>query len=81
MTDLPTAVRGECFYLYLLQDLYSRKLVGWKVYTNENGSHSSTLLKHNCLAESIAQKNKPQALHPDYVAPMRSSTLLANMQF
>ncbi|MFP5580326.1 MAG: DDE-type integrase/transposase/recombinase, partial [Acidimicrobiia bacterium] len=30
MTYLPTQVQGRWFYLYLIQDLYSRKIVGWE---------------------------------------------------
>jgi putative transposase len=32
MTYLPTQVQGRWFYLYLIQDLYSRKIVGWEIH-------------------------------------------------
>ena len=31
MTFLPAPVRGQWFYLYLILDLYSRKVVGFEV--------------------------------------------------
>ena len=31
MTYLPATVMGRWFYLNLIPDLYSRKIVGWKV--------------------------------------------------
>ena len=32
ITYLATTVRGVFFYLYLIMDIYSRKIVGWEVY-------------------------------------------------
>jgi len=32
MTYLPAQVMGRWFYLYLILDLYSRKIVGWEVH-------------------------------------------------
>ena len=32
MTFLPSVVTGSWFYLYLILDLYSRKIVGWEVH-------------------------------------------------
>ena len=81
ITYLPAAIRGQYFYLYLMLDLYSRKIVGWEVYANENGVNACALLRRSCLAESISQNAKPLVLHADNGAPMKSSTLLATMQF
>lgn len=35
ITYLPTQVRGQFYYLYLFEDIYSRKAVGWEVYEQE----------------------------------------------
>jgi transposase InsO family protein len=32
MTYLPAQVAGQWFFLYLIIDLYSRKIVGWEVH-------------------------------------------------
>ena len=32
ITYLPTRVRGMFFYLYMVMDIYSRKIVGWQVH-------------------------------------------------
>ena len=37
ITYLPTQVRGQFYYLYLFEDIYSRKAVGWEVYEQESG--------------------------------------------
>ncbi len=35
ITYLPTTVRGQYFYLYLFMDVFSRMIVGWQVYAEE----------------------------------------------
>lgn len=80
VTYLPAAIRGEYFYLHLMLDLYSRKVVGWEVHAEENGENASVLLKRSYLAESIGLSGKPLVLHADNGAPMKSSTLLTTMQ-
>ncbi len=32
ITYLPSLVRGQYYYLYLIEDIYSRKGVGWEVH-------------------------------------------------
>ncbi|SIS40778.1 Integrase core domain-containing protein [Neptunomonas antarctica] len=38
ITYLPTAVRDVFLYLYLVVDIYSRKIVGWQVYEKESSA-------------------------------------------
>jgi len=40
MTYLPTQVGGQWFYLYLILDLYSRKIIGWEVHAKDDGDVS-----------------------------------------
>ena len=35
------AVRGKYYYLYLIEDIYSRKAVGWEVYDHESGERAA----------------------------------------
>ena len=42
---LPSGIRGLYFYLYLILDLYSRKMVGWEVHGQESGEHAAALLQ------------------------------------
>lgn len=32
ITNLPSPIRGRYYYLYLIEDIYSRKALGWEVY-------------------------------------------------
>ena len=79
ITYLPSAVRGQYFYLYLFMDLFSRKIVGWEVHAEESMDISSKLLQKICLAEGI---DKHQLnLHSDNGGPMKGATMLVTMQW
>ncbi|WP_374488434.1 DDE-type integrase/transposase/recombinase [Zoogloea sp.] len=38
ITWLPGPVAGTYYYLYLMLDLFSRKVVGWEVFAQENSA-------------------------------------------
>lgn len=77
ITYLPSAVKGQYWYLYLIEDIYSRKAVGWEVYAQESGEDAAFLLNRSVLAEHCYLT--PLVLHSDNGAPMKSATLLAKM--
>ena len=78
ITYLPTQVRGVFFYLYLVLDIYSRKVVGWQVYENESSALAADLMTAICQQENI-QRNQV-ILHSDNGSPMKGSALLATLQ-
>ena len=41
MTFLPSVVAGRWFYLYLILDLHSRKVVGWETHDNDDADHAA----------------------------------------
>ena len=67
MTFLPAQVVGQWFYLYLILDLYSRKVVGWEVHAEDDGDHAAKLVHRTSLAEGIATiaRDKRPVLHGD----------------
>ncbi|OED45128.1 integrase [Chromatiales bacterium (ex Bugula neritina AB1)] len=73
ITYCATRVRGQFYYLYMIEDIYSRKIVGWEVYDEESGEHAAELMQRTVLREQCF--NKPLVLHSDNGAPMRSVTL------
>jgi transposase InsO family protein len=77
ITWLPGAVKGFYFYLYLILDLYSRKIVGWEVHENESSEHASVLVKHTYLREGI--RNQPLVLHSDNGSPMKGASLMETL--
>jgi len=44
ITYLPTHVLGLFFYLYLVMDVYSRKIVGWQIYERESSALAADLM-------------------------------------
>lgn len=75
---LPTQVKGKYLYLYMVQDLYSRYVVGWEVHEVESGALGAELIEKTLLKERSFFKRP--VLHSDNGAPMRSQTMLAKLQ-
>lgn len=81
VTWLPSQVGGRWFYLYLILDLYSRKIVAHEVHEVENGEHAADLLKRAALAEGVhAAPGKP-VLHGDNGSALKSTTVLAMLHW
>jgi transposase InsO family protein len=70
-------VRGRFFYLYLIVDIFSRKIVGWEVHEQECGEAAAALVQRVVLAEQCLRK--PLVLHADNGSPMKSQTLQAKL--
>jgi len=64
-------------HLYLIEDIYSRKIVNWEVHERESGSLAAELLQRTVLHEQCFKS--PLVLHSDNGAPMKSVTLEAKM--
>ena len=78
ITYLRSFVRGMFFYLYLIEDVYSRKIVGWEIHSEESADHASVLISKACLSEGVIRENL--VLHSDNGSPMRGSTMLATLR-
>lgn len=81
MTYLPATVVGRWFHLYLIMDLYSRKIVGWEVHDSDDAEHAKQLLKRTALAEGIAQLERKPVLHGDNGATLKATTVLAMLHW
>lgn len=78
ITYLPTVIKGVFFYLYLILDIYSRKIVGWQVHDAESSELAAHLLVDVCHREGIQQQQV--VLHSDNGSPMTGATMLATLQ-
>lgn len=78
ITYLASAIRGAFYYLYLIVDIYSRKIVGWEVYERECAQHAAELIRRAVLNEGITRT--PRVLHADNGSPMKGATLRATLQ-
>jgi len=76
---LPTRVRGLFFYLYLVLDVYSRKIVAAEVFEAENGASLSQLVRRAVLAEQCI--TRPPVLHTDNGSPMKGRTFKATLEW
>lgn len=75
---MPSKVKGQHYYLYMLLDIFSRKIVGVEVHHQELGEYAAELLQRAVWSEKCV--NNDLVLHSDNGAPMRSFTLRAKMQ-
>ena len=80
MTYLPATVIGRWFHLYLILDLYSRKIIGWEVHDTDDAGHAAHLVRRTALAEGIALGNKP-VLHGDNGSTLKATTVIAMLQY
>lgn len=78
ITYLRSPVRGQFFYLYLVEDVWSRKIVGFAVQREELSEHSARLIERICARDGIDPRGL--VLHSDNGGPMKGSTMLATLQ-
>jgi transposase InsO family protein len=77
ITYLPTQVVGLYFYLYLVMDIYSRKIVGWSIHEMQSADHGASLIKQAHLDEGVSHE---LILHSDNGSPMKGLTMLAMLE-
>lgn len=78
VTWLKSPVRGMFYYLYMIVDVFSRKIVGWEVHEKECGELASELMKRASLSEGPLCSS--HVLHADNGAIQRSSTLRVTLE-
>ena len=78
ITYLLSSLRGRFFYLYLVEDVWSRRIVGFEVHAEECMIASSALVRATCAAENVDPNGL--VLHSDNGGPMKGSTMLATLQ-
>jgi len=78
ITYLRAPTKGKFFYLYMIVDVWSRKIVGWEVHPEESPDLSKALIEKTIEAEKADPKRL--VLHADNGGPMKGSTMLATLQ-
>lgn len=73
ITYLQGPVRGPFLYLYLVMDLYSRRIMGWRVHAEESARHAARLIHEACAAHGVDSGGL--VLRSDNGGPMRGATL------
>jgi len=80
ITKLKGPVKWSYFYLYVVIDIYSRRVVGWMLADRENGALAEVLIEETCEKEKIARHQL--TIHADRGPPMISkkvALLLADL--
>ncbi len=72
ITWLKGPVKGLYYRLYMIIDLFSRKIVGWEIWESEEAKYAEELIKRAVLSEKI--QGKPLVLHSDNGSPMKAAT-------
>ena len=75
---LPARVAGLYFYLYIIVDIYSRKITGFSVHAQESSEHAANLITQACLYEGVLKDQL--ILHSDNGAPMKGATMLVTLE-
>ncbi len=73
ITRLAGPSRGVWFYMYVIYDLWSRKIVGWTIDKAETAEVAENLITVTCGWENVAEHQL--TIHSDRGAQMTSQTL------
>ena len=78
ITYLKSTIRGQFFYLYMILDVWSRKIMAATVFTQERDQNSSLLFMDAVSRHDVDSHGL--ILHSDNGSPMKGSTMLATLQ-
>ncbi len=79
ITYLNGPIKGLHYYLYLISDIFSRKVVAWEVWREESAEHASELITKAVIAENLTARTRPLVLHSDNGSPMKGATMLETL--
>lgn len=77
ITYLKGPVLGTFFYLYMIVDIFSRKIVGYSVREKEFSDYAALLVDEACQREGVLKYTL--VLHQDNGSPMKGATLKATL--
>jgi len=75
ITYLHTNIKGIFFYLYLVIDIWSRKIVAWEIHAEENSELSAAMMDR--LSHSMNMEGT--VIHADNGGPMKGATMLMKL--
>lgn len=78
ITYLLSPIAGQFFRLYLVMDIFSRKIVGWEVHDRESADLAAHLVDRICGEQGI--RCGELTLHADNGGPMKGATLLVTLE-
>ena len=78
ITWMPGPIRGVFFHLYLILDIFSRKVAGWEVHERESAELAADPVRKAVWAEGCL--TRPLVLHADNGSPMKGATMKATLE-
>ena len=78
ITYLKSPITGAFYYLYMIVDVFSRKVVGKAVHDAECQVFAAALVEAACDAESVDRNSL--TIHSDNGGPMKGATMAATME-
>lgn len=78
VTWLPSRVKGQFYYLYMVEDLYSRFGVHWEVFDEENSEHTCQIIEQSVWREKCPLQ--PPILHRDNGSVLKSQTVMQKLR-
>ena len=78
ITYLKSPVRGVFWYLYLIMDIWSRRIMGWAVHPTQSDAHAAALFTRVCQDHPVSATGL--VLHADNGGPMKGATMLATLE-
>jgi transposase InsO family protein len=76
ITYLKTIIKGQFYYLYLFEDVWSRLIAAWEVHSYESGEVAAGIMEKLQTEQCLHGVH----LHSDNGSPMKSATMLATLQ-
>lgn len=78
ITYMRAAVRGTFYFLYLVVDVFSRKIVAWTVESEESQDLAVDMIERATREHRVPEN--ALVLHADNGGPMKGSTMVATLQ-
>ena len=81
VTYLPSTVIGRWWYLFVILDLFSRKIVGFEVHDADRSDYAVELLRRTALNEGLHVLASKPVLHGDNGPSLKATTVVAMMNW
>ena len=77
LTDAINQMKSQFFYLYMVEDLFSRFGVHWEVFEEENSEHTCKVIEQSMWREKCLLT--PPVLHRDNGSVLKSQTVMQKL--
>ncbi len=75
---LKSPVQGMFWYLYLIMDIWSRRIIGWAVHPTQSDEQAAALFTTVCHEHTVSTTGL--VLYADNGGPMKGATMLATLE-